>query len=188
MKMPLLGTLVLGLLTLAALLLPGWPVLVPRQPSLAGLFLGHAAHLSLTHLLWSGSSCLLFSALVERQLGGRRYLALLLLSAVLVSAGIMIFAPHISSCRGLSGLGHAFAAAWACGLIVTRAGAARLFGLALLAALLAKVGFEATSGHLIWSPPLGGRPLPASHVSGVFAGLVVSLGLLAWGRWSAPGR
>jgi membrane associated rhomboid family serine protease len=181
-KLPV-GTIGLGAAAVAAAFLPGWPVLEPQHPTVAGILLGHIDHLSLAHLLWSGSVCLLFSALLESLIGTRRYLVCLLASAFIVSLGIMMLAPKIASCRGLSGLAHAFVATWACNLIASKDQRTRLTGVVVLDVAVAKVAYEVVFGHLLWSPPLGGRPLPASHASGLFAGVVVALGLFGWARF-----
>lgn len=163
------ATIAAALLVLLAPLLGLGPLELHRPTLLAALAC-HFAHLSRDHLLWSGAPTLLSLAALEWELGTRRTIALVLGSALAVSGAVLLFeASRLSSYAGLSGVGHAFVAAW-----IFR-DLRRRWLLALL--LLGKLAHELETGQPVWDPGLdlaGAVPVPSAHVAGALAGAVAA--------------
>jgi rhomboid family GlyGly-CTERM serine protease len=138
---------------------------------------GHLAHFSLYHYAVDAGTLLVLGWFFERAFGWRRWLLLLAVAAVAISAAFVVLEPH-ATYRGLSGLD---CAAWAAGLVVVGRARWRV-ALVLGVALAAKLVYENAAGRFLF--PQGGlgdmgRPVMSAHWVGALAGVVGALVLLA---------
>jgi len=138
------------------------------------LWTGHFTHYSLRHVLLDGAFALLAGSLAERELGARFLLVLLTLASTAIGV-VLMFATHLDTYRGLSGLGMALAGAAAAAWWSRSPGSRRPI-LVLVAALAVKLALEAGG----WSPNQAGLPPGVgiawqAHLAGVALGAVGGL-------------
>ena len=141
------------------------------------LITGHAVHATRYHLVWNVVPLVVLGLLFEPLLG-RRLWTVLGASTLAVGIGLLFFAPDLAAYCGLSGALN--------GLLVGGAmcsirkdlteGHRTSAGLTLIvvALSLAKIAFEAYSGHAIFtdSAALGGESVPLAHALGALGGAV----------------
>jgi rhomboid family GlyGly-CTERM serine protease len=141
------------------------------------LLTGHLVHGSGYHLLWNVLALIVLGLLFERTLGGRLW-ALLGLSAVGVSCGLLALDPTLPSYVGLSGLLNGFFVGGA--LLAARKErrqgnrALEVLYHAVVIGDLIKIGLEARTGAPVFtdSAALGGSPVPLAHALGSLAAML----------------
>ncbi len=178
-------TLALAVTAVAVFLWPGaQPWLQVDRAAVAGgelwrLVTGHFTHWSLDQLLWDTAVLVALGAVCERR-DRRRYLLALGLAAVAIPAAVAVWAPGVSTYRGLSGLDSALFVLLAVGLMREGRGEERrrwvlVTGLAL-AGFAAKVLYEQVSGDTVFVDGVAGVVVvPLAHVAGGLAGLGAAL-------------
>jgi rhomboid family GlyGly-CTERM serine protease len=144
------------------------------------IFTGHLVHASGYHLRWDVLALIGVGLLFEESLG-RRFWPVVGLAAVIVSAGVLAFAPSISVYCGLSGVLNGL---WIAGALFAaraerergRAGLAWVYLACVVGAIL-KIAVEALTGHALFtdSGALAAEPLPLSHALGVLGGAIIVL-------------
>jgi len=145
------------------------------------LLTGHLVHLNGRQLSMNLIAVVWLGCLCEPAMP-RRYVTLLVASALTVSAGVLHAHPDLASYRGLSGIASAQFAALV-GLRVReglRSGRKALAFPPLVASLLflGKAAFEVGTGRVLFAGGLvlaGAGPSPAAHLYGAIAGLAVAL-------------
>lgn len=141
------------------------------------LLSAHLVHLGAWHTLLDCAGLVLIWTLFAREFSPRRWLAVLLASALAIDAGLWFLAPAVDWYLGASGVLHGALAAGA--VAWYRRGDA--MGAGLIVLLVAKLIYEQLHGTSVLAE---GLPLvPQAHLYGAFGGLV---GLLA-GRWNPRG-
>lgn len=138
----------------------------------------HLVHLGWSHLMLNVAGLALAWLLVGRSLSARRWLLVLVVSALAVSGGIWLFDPALQWYVGLSGVLHGVLVAGAV------AGVGRWPGemLALLGLVSAKLVWEQFSGPLPGSELSAGGPVVVdAHLYGALAGLITGVD---WPRYA----
>jgi len=140
------------------------------------VFTCHLLHWSWNHLLWDLAMFTTLGAIAETNMP-RRYRWTLLLSALLIPAGVVLHHPEMETYRGLSGIDTAIF-----GLIVADLLGRRLverdwnsafwFSLLLLA-MLGKMLMETFAGTNLFVSDTSFIPLPVAHLIGAVTGLVI---------------
>jgi rhomboid family GlyGly-CTERM serine protease len=174
------------------LLISAFVIIAPSAGELSGLmtidfrditltdshrvFTCHLLHWSSNHLLWDLAMFTTLGAIAETNMP-RRYRWTLLLSALLIPAGVMLHHPEMQTYRGLSGIDTALF-----GLIVAdllgrrlaeRNWKSAIWFLMLLFGLLAKMLTETLAGTNIFVSDTSFIPLPVAHLIGAVIGLVI---------------
>lgn len=136
------------------------------------LFSGHMVHLNWSHWLLNMAGLAIVAFFFSTHAGFRQWMAVILTSACVISAGLWWWMPDIRYYVGLSGILH--------GLFLY--GALREIhfypasGYVLTAVLLAKLGWEFFNGALPGSEEMaGGRVLTEAHLLGAIGGALVWL-------------
>lgn len=141
---------------------PGAPLAEPWR-----LLTGHFTHWTADHLRWD----LLVFAALALLFPPRRLVSLLFWTALLVSAGVVIFLPEMPAYRGLSGLDSALFVALALDFGRRPKSVDRLLGALALLLFLAKIAAELASGQAIFAPgPF--VPVPLAHLLGLAAAVI----------------
>lgn len=174
------------------LLISAFVIIAPSAAELSGLmtidlrnitladsyrvFTCHLLHWSSNHLLWDLAMFTTLGAIAETNMP-RRYRWTLVVSALLIPAGVVLHHPEMETYRGLSGIDTALF-----GLIVADLLGRRLiernwksafwFSL-LLFGLLAKMLAETLAGTNIFVSDTSFVPLPVAHLIGAVIGLVI---------------
>jgi rhomboid family GlyGly-CTERM serine protease len=140
------------------------------------LLTGHWTHWTLDHLLWDALTFLLLAALCETRISRRALLIAVAGSALLISAGVWVALPGLSSYRGLSGIDSALFVLLAVALLRRESGAAAaLAGVAVLL-FLAKAAWEVGTGSTLFIDAAGSFvPVPLAHLLGGAWGLVAAV-------------
>src|SRR5271165_4677895 len=158
------------LLALAATGEPGREALRYDRAALAHhqwwrLLSAHLVHLNAWHALLDCAGLVLIWALFAREFSPRRWLAILLASALAIDAGLWFLAPAVGWYLGASGVLHGALAAGA----VAWYRRADAMGAGLLVLLVAKLIYEQLHGTSVLGP---GLPLvPEAHLYGALGGL-----------------
>ena len=142
------------------------------------LLTGHLTHWNKDHLFWN---VLMFAVLGAMIKNGQQWRAIVLGSAIAISAVLWFCYPEIETYRGLSGIDTALFVV-AIAELLKRALHKRdwlIAGLTSSAALglFVKLAYEATTGHCLFvnDSNAGFVPLVAAHVVGSLAGAVLLL-------------
>lgn len=130
------------------------------------LLSAHLVHLNLTHALLNCAGLVLLWILFAREYTPRRWAWILLVSAMVIDAGLWFLRPLVDWYVGASGLLHGALAAGALGLYRRRDGT----GAAVLLLLIAKLAYEQRSGASLFASDL--PLLSDAHVFGVLGGLL----------------
>jgi rhomboid family GlyGly-CTERM serine protease len=137
---------------------------------------GHLVHLTWNHLLLNLGGLALIWLLFGKRLMLAQWLIVLLSCAIAISAGLMVFHPHLNWYVGLSGLLHGMFVAGALGGLFSGYRAEWL----LLGLLVLKLAWEQLSGALPGTGELaGGFVVVDAHLYGALTGLAVALLLRA---------
>ena len=178
------------LLAAAAVAIHFWPGLAPaleydRAAVLDGeawrLLTGHWTHFTFDHLFWDVA---VFAGLgwLCASIDRRRFWAVTLGSALLISVLLLAFMPFVSVSRGLSGIDSALFVTLGIHFLRERAkdrqwGWVTLAG-AVLLGFAGKVVFEMATGTTVFvdSAAAGMTPLPLAHVAGAAVGLAAGIG------------
>lgn len=142
------------------------------------LITGHLLHLGAAHFALNAVGTVLAAALVGAQLRPFAWGWVWLTCALSVSAGLWFLQPGIGWYVGLSGVLHGLIVAGA----VTGLGdyRERLFAATVLAAIVAKLGWEQWSGAMPGTAALaGGSVVTEAHLYGAVGGLIAGLAVLA---------
>lgn len=174
------------------LLISAFVIIAPSAGELSGLmtidfrnitladshrvFTCHLLHWSLNHLLWDLAMFTTLGAIAETNMP-RRYRWTLLLSALLIPAGVMQHHPEMQTYRGLSGIDTALFGLIVADLLgrrlVERNWKSALWFSLLLFGLLAKMLTETLAGTNIFVSDTSFIPLPVAHLIGAVIGLVI---------------
>jgi rhomboid family GlyGly-CTERM serine protease len=129
------------------------------------LFSAHLVHLNAAHALLDCAGLVLIWVLFAREFSPRRWLAILLASAVAIDAGLWFLSPAVDWYLGASGVLHGALAAGAVAWYRRGDG----MGAGLVVLLVAKLGYEQLHGTsvLISDLPL----VPQAHLYGALGGL-----------------
>lgn len=148
------------------------------------LITGHLVHGSLAHLLLNMAGLGLIAALFSRDYTLRQWLIVLLLSAMTINAGFVLFEPQLQWYVGLSGILHG---ALAAGTVAWWRHETKPLALALTVGLIGKLTWEQWQGAL---PLSGDMPVIVNaHLYGAIGGLVGAFGIyLRPQRWSVRRR
>lgn len=140
---------------------------------------GHWTHWNAEHLLWD---VMVFVALgIACESSGRRgYLLCVAAGAPVISLAVWTLLPQMQYYRGLSGLDAALYMLAGVTFVKEetpgRPSGTFLLCMLLLAALGAKVGYEALYGKTIFVRDMGGSvPVPIAHLAGALVGTAVAL-------------
>jgi rhomboid family GlyGly-CTERM serine protease len=188
------GIWLLGLLCGVSVLfaLGGEPVRLAmryeRTEVLAGeywrLVTGHLVHGNPAHLLLNMLGLGLIAALFSRDYTLRQWLIVLLLSAIAIDAGFVLFEPQLQWYVGLSGILHG---ALAAGAVAWWRHETKPLALALTTVLIGKLTWEQWQGAL---PLSGDMPVIVdAHLYGAIGGFVGAFGIYLYPqRWSVHRR
>jgi rhomboid family GlyGly-CTERM serine protease len=137
------------------------------------LISAHLVHLSVWHALLDSAGLVLIWSLFAREFSPRRWLGILLGSALAIDAGLWFLTPTVDWYLGASGVLHGALAAGA--VAWYRRGDA--MGAAVLVLLVAKLIYEQLHGTSVLAE---GLPLvPQAHLYGALGGLI---GMVIGGR------
>jgi len=156
------------------------------QAQLWRVWTGHLVHYDHAHLLWDLAVLLLLGSLLESGLAGltpvgrRTFGQVLAASGATISVAVLIFQPHLTRYRGLSGIDSTLFA-WLAASLLQQAWTERhrlliiLSGLALFG-FMAKCIVETTTGRTIFvdSVNAGFVPVPLAHLVGAGVGLLAA--------------
>lgn len=142
------------------------------------LITGHLLHLGPSHFTLNAVGTALAAALVGQHLRALGWAVVWLVCALGVSAGLWWLQPEVDWYVGLSGVLHGLIVAGAiAGLADYRE---RLFAAAVLAAIVAKLGWEHWSGAMPGTAALaGGSVITEAHLYGAVGGLLAGFAVLA---------
>jgi rhomboid family GlyGly-CTERM serine protease len=136
-------------------------------------------HASPTHLVWDVAGLFAVGLLFEESLG-TRYFTVLLVSALTISFGLLLFDTSLVAYCGLSGVLNGL---WVAGSLAAadrerKSGRTVLawFYVACLGVLVLKLGVESVVGQGVLTDPasLGADPVPHAHVLGALGGLLAA--------------
>ncbi len=140
------------------------------------LLTGHLAHWSFDHLIWDVAVFSVLGVVCERR-DRRQFVICLLVSAIVISLGVLAFCPQFERYRGLSGVDCALF-----GLCLTTAcqssGMSRQGRCLLLIAgvgFVLKVSWELATGGSLFVQSDVMTPVPESHAIGAAVGVIVAL-------------
>jgi rhomboid family GlyGly-CTERM serine protease len=156
------------------------------------VFTCHVLHWSWNHLIWDLAMFATLGAIAETNMP-RRYRWTLILSALLITAGVMLYHPEMETYRGLSGIDTALF-----GLIVADLLGRRLherdwrsvfWFSALLFVMLGKMVMETLAGTNLFVTDTSFMPLPLAHLVGAVTGLLIGSfrHVAAASNWRAHG-
>jgi rhomboid family GlyGly-CTERM serine protease len=172
------GWALLGACALPGLLeLGGEPVRAALSYQRAGIAAGewwrllsaHFVHLDASHALLNSLGLVLMWALFARDYSPLRWLAIYLVSALGISAGLYAFDPHIEWYVGASGALHGVMSAGTLAHLRRR----DLDGWILAAFIVAKLFYEQLAGAMPFSG--AAHTVVDAHLYGAIAGFVVAL-------------
>ena len=139
------------------------------QGQLWRLLSAHWVHLNLRHALLNGAGLTLLWILMAREFPPRRWIGILLGSALAIDAGLWFLRPGVEWYMGASGVLHGALAAGAAALYRRGEG----LGAALLLLLVVKLIYEQHSGASVF---VGDLPLVTdAHLFGALGGLAGAL-------------
>jgi len=147
----------------------------------------HWAHWHLDHLCWNLAVFAVLGAMMETR-SRARFLACVVISALVISTALVVTQPGLERYRGASGVDSALFAA-----VVTatlrEAVAARQWRAATwlalgITALFGKIVFESVTGRCLFVDTTTFTPIPLVHGLGAIVGVIVAL--LPTGRAAAP--
>lgn len=141
----------------------------------------HLTHFDLNHLAWDATVLLGLGWACERESRCRMAVALGA-AAFSISAALWWLQPEIQIYRGLSGLDSALFGLLAGTLLRRPQRFARVFALASLIGIGAKLAFEMRTASTLFASGAGYVPVPLAHAAGLVAG-VFSAGRVP--RWLA---
>jgi rhomboid family GlyGly-CTERM serine protease len=153
------------------------PFLEYRREALEGLQLwrlltAHAAHLGVAHGALNGAALVLIWRIGRDTTSLREWAWLLLGAAAAVDAGLYWLSPDVEWYVGASGVLHGLLGGVAV-LMLDRA--ARRFGAALLAAIVAKLAWEQVSGGAMTTAALSDAPVvTVAHLYGAIGGVAAA--------------
>lgn len=141
------------------------------------LLTGHFVHFDASHLAWDAGAFTLLAGLLPAQ-SLRRWLVLIIGSALFISTGVWMLQPQFEIYRGLSGIDCALFGA----LLVERLGTARrerdLLALSIVAlaavGFIAKCSIELLGGAPVFAASGAYSPVPLAHLLGAVWGALVA--------------
>lgn len=133
------------------------------------LLTGHWAHWTPDHFLWDSLAFLALAVLCETRVPRGLLLGTVAGSALAVSAGVWLALPGIAAYRGLSGIDSALFV-----LLALSLSGKNPLARAALAAFLAKVVWEVSTGSTLFAEADGFVPVPLAHLIGGAWGLAMS--------------
>jgi rhomboid family GlyGly-CTERM serine protease len=159
----------LTLIALAAALLPGSSLELQRGGAAWRVATCHFTHFTYEQLAWDAIVFLILGFACTRRNGGA-FQATLLASIVVVPIAVLLFAPNVTTYRGLSGLDSALFAL----LLTTES---RRSGLVAFCAagFAMKLIFEMTTGATVFVSGAAFAPVPVAHVAGAVIGLATGM-------------
>jgi rhomboid family GlyGly-CTERM serine protease len=164
--------IVMTIIAIAAALLPGQMLELQRGGEPWRIVTCHFTHWTHEQLVWDG---LAFTALGIACARRHRpaFQAMLLASVVAIPIAVLMFASHLQSYRGLSGIASAFFA-----FVLMDDSRPGLSKLRITVALLffAKLAYEFTTGGTVFVQDMGPGvvAVPIAHVTGACIGLIAA--------------
>jgi len=144
---------------------------------------GHIVHVGWMHLAMNVAGLVLVWLLFGVRLSTQRWLVVLLLSALGVSAGLLLRQPDLNWYVGLSGVLHGLFAA---GIVAALAAGDR-GALVLAIALVVKLGWEGLAGPMPGTGEwVGARVVTEAHLYGALAGGATAVVSLVVARLHRP--
>jgi len=163
-------TISLTLLALAAALLPGSSLELQRGGAVWRIVTCHFTHFTYEQLAWDALVFLILGIACARRNRGA-YQATLLASVLVVPIAVLMFAPEVTTYRGLSGIDSALFA-----LLLTLE-SRRSWLVALCAVgFAAKLIFEMKTGSMVFVSGAAFAPVPVAHLAGAVVGVLMSHG------------
>ena len=148
----------------------------------------HWTHWHLDHLCWNLAVFCVLGAMMEIR-SRARFLGCVVISALVISAALVVAQPGLDRYRGSSGIDSAlFAAvvvAWLREAVVARQWWTATWLALAITALLAKIAFESVTGRCLFVDTTTFTPIPLVHGLGAFVGVIMAL-VPAAGRAAAP--
>ena len=145
------------------------------------LFTGHLTHWNMDHFAWDIVTFIVLGAYCELQ-GRGRFLTLLAVSAIAISAGNYVFLPDMTFYRGLSGIDSAlfaFAAMHVAMRAIEERRMLTMIGVSVvLVASIGKLVLEMVTGNAIFVSAADSFVIvPLAHVLGMLVGVLMCV----WG-------
>ena len=135
------------------------------------LLTGHLVHLGWGHLWPNLLALLLIGGLVEEFLSPLEWLAVIVVAALGIDAGLYVLETEVPWYVGLSGVLHGVVA---CGALLMLTERHVRIGGALAVGLAAKLTFEQVSGPVPFTQAsVGGAVIVAAHLYGAASGVVI---------------
>ncbi|HEU4420493.1 MAG TPA: rhombosortase [Planctomycetota bacterium] len=148
----------------------------------------HLTHWRLDHLCWNLAVFAALGAMMEIR-SRARFVGCVVVSALVISATLVVAQPELVLYRGLSGIDSALFAAVVVVLlrdaVATRKWQTASWLALAITALLAKIAFESVTGRCLFVDTTTFRPIPLVHAVGAIVGVLVAL-VPAPGRAAAP--
>jgi rhomboid family GlyGly-CTERM serine protease len=141
------------------------------------LFTAHLVHLGTWHAVLNLAGLALLAGLFPRSYGPLEWLAIAVVSAIAIDAGLWFGDPEVQWYVGLSGVLHGVLAA---GAVAWWRSESRTFATLLSLIIVAKLTYEQTRGALPFS---GSIPVVVdAHLYGAIAGAVTAIIARRWKR------
>ena len=178
-RIPIVTLAVVGLSVLVYLL-PGTALLVYNRDAILGgewwrVITGHWVHFSRQHFLYDTAAFGIAGWMIESR-RCKNFGWLCALAVFAISGGMLLFAPRLQICGGLSGLATAAVVFLAVNGLEER-GAWRWICAAALVLCAAKLSREAMTGRFVLlQAPASFAPVPANHI----AGAITAIAVYAW--------
>ena len=165
---------------ITAFLIPGWSgaLQLERGGNIWSLFTGHFTHWNTDHFLWDLITFVVLAMFCESK-SRVRFLACVLISAIAISIGFLLFETELSAYRGLSGIDSALYALAMFELF--RSGRKndntqlRILAISGLIAFLVKTIVELETGTTVFVTSTDFVPVTSAHLIGFACGVVTGL-------------
>jgi rhomboid family GlyGly-CTERM serine protease len=134
---------------------------------------GHLTHFEANHLIWDIGALLVLGSVAEHE-SRRRFIRVVLWSAVTISAAVWWWQPQFEHYRGLSGIDSALFALIAGSLLCRRRAFSMVAASFALLAFGGKCMFELATSSTVFAAGSAYAPVPLAHLVGLVVGLVVA--------------
>jgi rhomboid family GlyGly-CTERM serine protease len=175
-RIPIVTLVVVGL-SILVYLLPGTVLLVYNRDAILGgewwrIVTGHWVHFSRQHFLYDTAAFGIAGWMIESR-GGKNFGWLCALAVFAISGSMLLCAPRLQICGGLSGLATAAVVFLAVNGLEER-GAWRWICAAALLLCAAKLSLEVMTGRFVLlRAPASFAPVPCNHIAGALTAIAV---------------